>query len=659
MPAMWLLIWALTSQLASSTRIGVAGSSPFRARLRCSTPTEGHVPAQKSRSAANRIQTPRKLCSHCSRPLQQCICPALPDKPISVTTKVLVLQHPAEAKRRIATVPLIPLCLQHVEVLRGICFDSMLEPLSRALEDGYRPIVLFPHDGAIAIDRPGAIDRWHSDSTAQCSSDGMPKKILMVLLDGTWTQARHMMRHSPRLVEACTPVCFEQPYASAFNALRREPEANCMSTVEACARALRLVEPTTKGLAAAAHMETSLLRMVERQLACVATNSPRRMDRKSRTLNRKHHDALQHCEGVAQPEISFDAHSPSPSMASTPRAPDNLQAEFHLPWQSTNSLSALFETVFTRAERSTLVSALGDALDEDAVRSRLAQARFLLAGCERTQERELIRSSLTQQGQYYFQQRFSVLYEDAHIVIVDKPFDTQIALRSHQKARYAGEVTLCDWATRQLREHTESQSLRPCHQLDFATSGLHVLAKTDEALSILSQAFDKSASDVNVDKEYTAVVFGWPEWDEYDFHGVQDILASSSFKMQVVEEEGISYGTPGCAEKRYEDNARQVRHARRAVVDTAVADRWGPSRMPPAASWNGTRLSRPRRTHTQIQVIRRGHCLLPGPHSGHRVSLVRLLPSTGRRHQLRVTLAYLGHPILGGEVLGQKPCKCA
>ena len=87
--------------------------------------------------------------------------------------------------------------------------------------------------------------------------------------------------------------------------------------------------------------------------------------------------------------------------------------------------------------------------------------------------------------------------------------------------------------------------LRPCHQLDFGTSGLLVLAKSQAALSATSQAFDSSsASDdsrgagaaYSVDKEYTAIVLGWPRWDSFDWSGELDADPSSPFKLRVVSE---------------------------------------------------------------------------------------------------------------------------
>ena len=52
----------------------------------------------------------REKCSSCQRPPILCVCEALPSKRIVTSTKILVLQHPNEFKRKsLSTVPLMPL----------------------------------------------------------------------------------------------------------------------------------------------------------------------------------------------------------------------------------------------------------------------------------------------------------------------------------------------------------------------------------------------------------------------------------------------------------------------------------------------------------------------------------------------------------------------
>ncbi|KAJ9513784.1 hypothetical protein QJQ45_015521 [Haematococcus lacustris] len=61
----------------------------------------------------------RKLCDRCKRPASVCLCPALPPAPIQLQGKVIILQHPGELKRALATVPLLRLCIQPCEVVVG------------------------------------------------------------------------------------------------------------------------------------------------------------------------------------------------------------------------------------------------------------------------------------------------------------------------------------------------------------------------------------------------------------------------------------------------------------------------------------------------------------------------------------------------------------
>ena len=225
-----------------------------------------HAPDVALRGDAER--TPRILCGRCKRPAgDACICASLPAAPIAVSTRVLVIQHPREARKAIASVPIIPLCVQQVDVVRAAVpwLRGHEEPLprpadldffQRSIREGYEPLLLFPGREALALDSKDTIDRWSAQHG----------KVLLVLIDGTWSQAQNMMRHSPGLAAACTHVMFESDQQPIIGKLRREPQQHCMSTLEACARALRLVEPTAEAEAAAGYMERTLQAMVDGQL---------------------------------------------------------------------------------------------------------------------------------------------------------------------------------------------------------------------------------------------------------------------------------------------------------------------------------------------------------------------------------------------------------
>ena len=160
-----------------------------------------------------------------------------------------------------------------------------------AIDDGYRPLLLYPGAEARPLEEwaartDSALHEGDLQGDLQDDLQGAEsQKVLLVLADGTWRQAHHMLRHSPRLVAACQCVSFSGATTSDFDPLRREPSRHCTSTLEACARALRLLEPTD---AAAVHMESALRYMVAAQLRHVGPDGgdPRFIDRRQRTANR-------------------------------------------------------------------------------------------------------------------------------------------------------------------------------------------------------------------------------------------------------------------------------------------------------------------------------------------------------------------------------------
>lgn len=156
-----------------------------------------------------------------------------------------------------------------------------------------------------------------------------------------------------------------------------------------------------------------------------------------------------------------------------------------------------------------------------------------------------------------------ILYEDENVIVVNKP----AGLLSEAKGEYCPERTLADFGL-------------ICHRLDRDTSGVMILAKSEEVQKFLKRQFQ----DRKVHKTYYAVVEGELKHPEakIELPLIRDLKRPTTFRVD-------------------------------------------PNGKP---------------AETFYKVVKSD-----GEHS-----LVELKPVTGRTHQLRVHMKFLGHPIMGDRV---------
>jgi 23S rRNA pseudouridine1911/1915/1917 synthase len=197
-----------------------------------------------------------------------------------------------------------------------------------------------------------------------------------------------------------------------------------------------------------------------------------------------------------------------------------------------------------------------------------------------------------------------VLYEDADVLVIDKP----AGLVVHGDGR-TKEMTLADWlllrdpGMANVGEPWESPSgemiPRPgiVHRLDRETSGVMIIAKTQDAFEYLKQQF----KDRVPRKRYEALTYGHPK------------------------EEG-------------------------GVIDKPIGR--SPSDFRRWSAQPGAR-GEMREAETLWSVKLRG----TDPASGEKVSLIEAEPKTGRTHQIRVHLKAIHHPVLCDSLYAAgKPC---
>ncbi len=161
--------------------------------------------------------------------------------------------------------------------------------------------------------------------------------------------------------------------------------------------------------------------------------------------------------------------------------------------------------------------------------------------------------------------RPKVIYEDDDVLVVEKP----AGMLSEAKGEYCPERTLADFGY-------------IAHRLDRDTSGVMILAKSEEVQKFLKKQFQ----DRKVHKTYYAIVKGQPKLDaaRIDLPLIRDKKRPTTFRVDA----------------------------------------------------NG------KESETFYEVLK----------TNGKYSLLELRPTTGRTHQLRVHMQYLGHPIVGDIVYG-------
>jgi 23S rRNA-/tRNA-specific pseudouridylate synthase len=217
---------------------------------------------------------------------------------------------------------------------------------------------------------------------------------------------------------------------------------------------------------------------------------------------------------------------------------------------------------------------------------------------------------------------FKLIYEDEHLVVVDKPCGVLCVPGLNHKPNLLDLIR-----TQHLCLGTDKDpSKMIVHRLDMDTSGVVVFAKTETAMKALQAKFRNRSPDLV--KEYHALLCGHlPEaWDE-DIH----------IRLPLQRDHGhppfMRVATPLSEEK-----------ARLAVKDLRT---------------HGFRKlvkKRPKPSHTEMKIVSKEW--LESANSGGRdteklpVTRVVLIPHSGRTHQLRVHCAALGYPIVGDPAYG-------
>ncbi|CAN5768945.1 tRNA-uridine aminocarboxypropyltransferase [soil metagenome] len=159
-------------------------------------------------------------CAECRMHTTLCICPLLPA--LAPRTRLALLVHHREVTKPTNTGQLAARCLARSSVTVIGARDQV--PVFPAVEPHEQALLLYPADDAVSI-----------AEYASCE-----KPVVLFVPDGSWRQAHKMRRRQPALENV--PCVVLPELATTEYRLRSEHHAGGLATLEAIARALRILE---------------------------------------------------------------------------------------------------------------------------------------------------------------------------------------------------------------------------------------------------------------------------------------------------------------------------------------------------------------------------------------------------------------------------------
>ena len=171
----------------------------------------------------------RVMCSICAQPNFGCFCSHV--KPFDPNINFVILIHPIEFKRRIATGRMSHLTLQGSFLVKGQDYSDDVIVNHLVADPEYHSVILYP---GLQSKNLSNLDEFEKN-------DLFPKnrKLRIFVIDGTWATARKMVRQSKNL-KTLPRICFSPSTPSAFR-VRKQPDANCYSTIEAIHQTIELI----------------------------------------------------------------------------------------------------------------------------------------------------------------------------------------------------------------------------------------------------------------------------------------------------------------------------------------------------------------------------------------------------------------------------------
>ncbi len=216
---------------------------------------------QKRTQFLNNSPKYRTVCRQCSQPNFSCFCSQVTKFDAQINFVILI--HPIEASRRIATGRMSHLCLKDSYLIKGQDYTND-KVVNQLLSDpDYESVILYPGLQSKNISNISVTEKNNLFLAN--------KKLRIFVIDGTWATAKKMIRQSTNL-HALPRICFSSNKPSTFR-VRKQPRSGCFSTIEAIHHTIELLGEQC-GFNLQSRQHDNLLKvfdsMVETQLRFIA-----------------------------------------------------------------------------------------------------------------------------------------------------------------------------------------------------------------------------------------------------------------------------------------------------------------------------------------------------------------------------------------------------
>ncbi len=220
---------------------------------------------------------PRGFCATCLRAPLNCYCRFV--RAFEPRLRFVILTHVRETQKHVATGRLAHLCLKRSLLVRGFEFGS---------DETVNALIADQRNHCVAL-YPGAESLNLSSLSPAERASLLPagREPVVFVIDGTWATARKSMARSPNL-RSLPRFSFDPPAPSRIR-LRLQPEAECLTTLEAIHHTIELLGPA-RGFDTALRAHDGMLHaldaMVDEQIALGAAHNPRWWGAKIPALSR-------------------------------------------------------------------------------------------------------------------------------------------------------------------------------------------------------------------------------------------------------------------------------------------------------------------------------------------------------------------------------------